>query len=88
MIGMLCLFEKLEGLTHIYGKMEWSWLAREKTEQKQHEIKLMLDDNRYNNLLDLCKKYRTQHSTNLTPTEYILILIDSAIDSVYGTKAE
>jgi hypothetical protein len=48
----------------------------------------MLDDNRYNNLLDLCKKYRTQHSTNLTPTEYILILIDSAIDSVDGTKGE
>ena len=61
---------------------------REKMEQNQYEIKLMLDDNRYNNLLDLCKKYRTQHSTNLTPTEYILILIDSAIDSVDGTKAE
>jgi hypothetical protein len=57
-------------------------------EQNQHEIKLMLDDNRYNNLLDLCKKYRIQHSTNLTPTEYILILIDSAIDSVDGTKGE
>jgi hypothetical protein len=56
--------------------------------QNRHEIKLMLDDNRYNNLLDLCKKYRTQHSTNLTPTEYILILIDSAIDSVDGTKGE
>ena len=56
-------------------------------EQNQHEIKLMLDDDRYNNLLDLCKKYRTQHSTNLTPTEYILILIDSAIDSVDGTKS-
>jgi len=61
---------------------------RKKMEQNQHEIKLMLDDNRYNNLLDLCKKYRTQHITNLTPTEYILILIDSAIDSADGSKGE
>jgi hypothetical protein len=65
----------------------YDWREK-KMEQNQHEIKLMLDDNRYNNLLDLCKKYRTQHSTNLTPTEYILILIDSAIDSVDGTKEE
>jgi hypothetical protein len=60
----------------------------EKPDQKQHEIKLVLDETRYNNLLDLCKRYNSQQSTNLTPKEYILILVDSAIGGVYGTKGE
>jgi len=54
---------------------------KEKPDQKQHEIKLVLDETRYNSLLDLCKRYGSQHSTNLTPKEYILILIDSALQN-------
>jgi hypothetical protein len=54
---------------------------KEKPDQKQHEIKLVLVETKYNNLLDLRKSYGSQHSTNLTPNEYILILIDSALQN-------
>lgn len=61
---------------------------RGKEEKNDQKIELLLDGNRYNNLLDLCNKYRTQHGTDLTPKEYILMLIDSAISSVEGSKGE
>lgn len=58
-----------------------------KTEDR-YKITLALDENRYNSLLDLCYKYRTQHQKDLTPKEYTLMLIDSAISSVQGPKGE
>ncbi len=57
-------------------------------EKEQYEINLVLDQKRYNNLLDLCKKYAADHSVNVTPTEYVFLLIDSAIAGVYGSKGE
>jgi hypothetical protein len=61
---------------------------KKEKEKEQYEINLVLDQKRYNNLLDLCKKYAADHSVNLTPKDYIFFLLDSAITSVYGSKGE
>ena len=45
------------------------------------KIDIILDRDRYNNLVGVCKKYKEQHSVELTPKEYILMLIDSAISA-------
>jgi hypothetical protein len=45
----------------------------------QVEISIVLDKTRYRNLEEICKKYKEQHGTELTPREYVLMLIDSAI---------
>ena len=45
------------------------------------KIDIILDRDRYNNLLSVCKKYKEQHGVELTPKEYILMLIDSAISA-------
>jgi hypothetical protein len=57
-----------------------------KTESDEHQIGITLDEVRYKNLLDLCNKYACQQGALLTPKEYILMLIDSAISSVRGSK--
>jgi hypothetical protein len=57
-----------------------------KTESNEYQIGITLDELRYKNLLDLCNKYASQQGTLLTPKEYILMLIDSAISSVQGSK--
>jgi hypothetical protein len=51
----------------------------ENEDDKQYEINLLLDKDRYHNLLEICQKYEEQHGMKITPKEYILILIDSAI---------
>ena len=43
------------------------------------KIDIVLDRSRYDNLVSVCKKYKEQHGVELTPKEYILILIDSTI---------
>ena len=45
------------------------------------KIDIILDRDRYNNLVSVCKKYKEQHGVELTPKEYILMLIDSAISA-------
>ena len=47
----------------------------------QVKIDIVLDRGRYNNLVGVCKKYKEQHGVELTPKEYILMLIDSAISA-------
>jgi vacuolar-type H+-ATPase subunit C/Vma6 len=47
----------------------------------QVEIDIVLDKTRYRNLVEMCKKYKEQHGTELTPKEYVLMLIDSAINT-------
>ena len=47
----------------------------------QVEISIVLDKTRYRNLVEICKKYKEQHGTELTPKEYVLMLIDSAISA-------
>jgi hypothetical protein len=49
-------------------------------EKKHYEIKLVIEEDRYNNLLEICKRYKDQHDKDITPREYILMLIDSAIN--------
>ena len=53
-----------------------------KIESNEHVIDITLDAVRYKNLQDLCNKYASQQGTLLTPKEYILMLIDSAISNV------
>ncbi|MGA9153220.1 MAG: hypothetical protein WBZ36_21790 [Candidatus Nitrosopolaris sp.] len=59
-----------------------------KTEKNEHKIDITLDEIRYNKLLDLCNKYWSQQGTELTPKEYILMLIDSTMSSIQGSKGE
>jgi vacuolar-type H+-ATPase subunit C/Vma6 len=51
----------------------------ENDDYNQVEINIVLDKTRYKNLVEICKKYKEQHGTELTPKEYVLMLIDSAI---------
>ncbi|HYA83060.1 MAG TPA: hypothetical protein VEH06_06375 [Candidatus Bathyarchaeia archaeon] len=62
--------------------------GKDKTEieSNEHHVDITLDEVRYKNLLDLCNKYASQQGTLLTPKEYILMLIDSTISSVHGSK--
>jgi hypothetical protein len=50
-------------------------------DNNQVEIDIVLDKTRYRNLLEIGKKYKEQHGTELTPKEYVLMLIDSAIST-------
>jgi hypothetical protein len=43
------------------------------------KIDIVLDRSRYDTLVSVCKKYKEQHGVELTPREYILMLIDSTI---------
>ena len=47
----------------------------------QVRIDIVLDRGRFNNLVDICNKYKEQQGVELTPREYILMLIDSAISA-------
>jgi hypothetical protein len=50
-----------------------------KEEAGQYEILLVLEEDRYNNLLEICRKYKEQQGKDITPKEYILMLVDSAL---------
>jgi hypothetical protein len=50
-----------------------------KEEKGKYEILLVLEEDRYNNLLEICRKYEEQQGKDITPKEYILMLIDSAL---------
>lgn len=52
---------------------------RGEAEEARYEINLLLDKDRYDSLLEVCQKYKEQQGVNLTPKEYILMLIDSAV---------
>jgi vacuolar-type H+-ATPase subunit C/Vma6 len=58
------------------------------TEKNEHKIDITLDEFRYNSLLDLCNKYTSEKGKGITPKEYILMLVDSAISSIQGSKGE
>ena len=62
--------------------------GKTKTEKNKYKIDITLDEIRYNNLLELCNKYRSQQGTELTPKEYILMLIDSTMSSIQRLKGE
>jgi hypothetical protein len=50
-----------------------------KGEDGMHEITLVLENERYNYILEICGKYKEQQGKEITPKEYILMLIDSAL---------
>jgi hypothetical protein len=50
-----------------------------KEEEGQYEIHLVPEEDRYNKLLEICRKYEEQQGKEITPKEYILMLIDSAL---------
>ena len=57
--------------------------------EKQYKIDLVLDEDHYKDLLDKCKKYKEHHGTEITPKEYILMLLQLAVDQSffsYGGK--
>ncbi len=56
--------------------------------KERKDLKDLIGTERFDNLLELCKRYKTEHHKDLTPYEYLLMLIDSAIDATYGSKGE
>lgn len=50
-----------------------------KKDEKQHRIDITLDEDRYQGILEICINYKAKQGKEITLTEYILMLIDSAI---------
>jgi hypothetical protein len=44
-----------------------------------HRIDITLDEDRYQEILEICNNYKAKQGMEITPKEYILMLIDSAI---------
>jgi hypothetical protein len=49
------------------------------TSKKDEQHRITLDGNRYQEILEICNNYRAKQGMEITPKEYILMLIDSAI---------
>jgi len=50
-----------------------------KKDEHLRRIDITLDEDRYQEILEICNNYKAQQGTEITPREYILMLIDSAI---------
>lgn len=50
-----------------------------KKDEHQHRIDITLDGDRYQEILEICNNYKAKQGIEITPKEYILMLIDSAI---------
>jgi hypothetical protein len=50
-----------------------------KKDEQQHRIDVTLDEDRYQGILEICSNYKAKQGKEITPKEYILMLIDSAI---------
>jgi hypothetical protein len=50
-----------------------------KKDEHLHRIDLTLDEDRYQEILEICNNYKAKQGMEITPKEYILMLIDSAI---------
>ncbi|MGH9974576.1 MAG: hypothetical protein ACRD8Z_01895 [Nitrososphaeraceae archaeon] len=50
-----------------------------KNDELQHQIDIILDEDRYQEILEICSNYKAKQGVELTPKEYILMLMDSAI---------
>jgi hypothetical protein len=53
------------------------WMT--KKDEHQHQIHILLDEDRYQEILEICLNYKARQGMEITPKEYILMLIDSAI---------
>ena len=50
-----------------------------KKDEHQHQIDIILDEDRYQEILEISSNYKAKQGMEITPKEYILMLIDSAI---------
>lgn len=50
-----------------------------KKDEHQRQINIILDEDRYQEILKICSNYKAKQGMKITPTEYILMLIYSAI---------
>ena len=50
-----------------------------KINDHRHQIDITLDEDRYQEILEICNNYKAKQGMKITPKEYILMLIDSAI---------
>jgi hypothetical protein len=50
-----------------------------KKDEHQHPIDIILDEDRYQEILEICSNYKDKAGMEITPKEYILMLIDSVI---------
>jgi len=50
-----------------------------KKDEHLRRIDITLDEDRYQEILEICNNYKAKQGMELTPKEYILMLIDSAI---------
>lgn len=54
-------------------------IAKKNQSENQHQIDIILDQDRYEGLIEICKEYKAKQDKEITPREFILMLIDSAI---------
>jgi hypothetical protein len=50
-----------------------------KNDEHHHRIDITLDEDRYQEILKICSNYKANQGKEITPKEYILMLIDSAV---------
>ena len=50
-----------------------------KKDEHLHRIDITLDEDRYQEILEICNNYKAKQGMEITPKEYIFMLIDSAI---------
>ena len=50
-----------------------------KKDEHLRQIDITLDEDRYQEILEICNNYKAKQGMEITPKEYILMLIDSAI---------
>lgn len=50
-----------------------------KEDEHLHRLDITLDEDRYQEILEMCNNYKAKQGMEITPKEYILMLIDSAI---------
>ena len=50
-----------------------------KKDEHLHRIDITLDEDRYQEILEICNNYKAKQGMEITPKEYILMIIDAAI---------
>ena len=50
-----------------------------KKDEHKYRIDITSDGDRYHEILEMCNNYKAQQGMEITPKEYVLMLIDSAI---------
>jgi hypothetical protein len=53
-----------------------------KKDEHQFRLDITLDEDRYQGILEICNNYKAKQGKEITPREFILMLIDSAIGNI------